>query len=89
MNVSLQDEHNIGWKLAHIIRGKLRADAIGTYVSERSKVAAVQPNRCKKRCRPTGVDSNYNIELLLLLAGHQNDIEIYRDIPAFYLPIHT
>jgi hypothetical protein len=40
MNVSLQDEHNIGWKLAHIIRGKLRADAIGTYVSERSKVAA-------------------------------------------------
>jgi phenol 2-monooxygenase len=35
------------------------------------------------------VDTNPNIELLLLLAGHQNGIDIYRDIPALYLPIHT
>jgi phenol 2-monooxygenase len=40
MNVSLQDGYNIGWKLAHVLRGRLRPDAIGTYVSERSKVAA-------------------------------------------------
>jgi phenol 2-monooxygenase len=40
MNVSLQDGYNIGWKLAHILRGKLRAEVIATYVSERSKVAA-------------------------------------------------
>ena len=40
MNVSLQDGYDIGWKLAHILRGKLRPDAITTYVSERYKVAA-------------------------------------------------
>ncbi|KAI5213425.1 2-polyprenyl-6-methoxyphenol hydroxylase [Aureobasidium subglaciale] len=40
MNVSLQDGYNIGWKLAYILRGKLRPEVLDTYVSERSTVAA-------------------------------------------------
>lgn len=36
------------------------------------------------RRSPSGVDFNSSIE-----AGHQNDIEIYRDIPALYLLIPT
>lgn len=40
MNVSLQDGFNIGWKLAHVLRGKLRPEILDTYVSERSRVAA-------------------------------------------------
>ncbi|KAI4756407.1 2-polyprenyl-6-methoxyphenol hydroxylase [Aureobasidium sp. EXF-3400] len=208
MNVSLQDGYNIGWKLAHVLRGRLRPDAIGTYVSERSKVAAelidfdrtltslynpthagsaaetfqdhflrsakymaglmtryegsilvnsqdsdqqsarnvhigmrfpsarvvrlsdsmhlefarvlksdgrwrivifvgdikepagkerldIVTNYLNSTGSPlmrrstSGVNLDSNIELLLLLAGHQNDIEVFRDIPALYLPIHT
>ncbi|RDW70520.1 putative phenol 2-monooxygenase [Aspergillus mulundensis] len=39
MNVSLQDGYNIGWKLAHVLRGLAPASLLETYVLEREKVA--------------------------------------------------
>ena len=40
MNVSLQDGHNIGWKLAHVLQGLAPAHTLlPTYELERSKVA--------------------------------------------------
>lgn len=40
MNVSLQDGHNIGWKLAAVLNGNAKPTLLETYVSERQKVAA-------------------------------------------------
>ncbi|CAJ2510905.1 Uu.00g065300.m01.CDS01 [Anthostomella pinea] len=40
MNVSLQDGHNIGWKLAQVLRGRAPAELMTTYVLERQKVAS-------------------------------------------------
>ena len=40
MNVSLQDGHNIGWKLAQVLRGRAPAELLSTYVLERQKVAS-------------------------------------------------
>lgn len=40
MNVSLQDGHNIGWKLGAVLRGHAQPKLLETYVSERYKVAA-------------------------------------------------
>jgi phenol 2-monooxygenase len=40
MNVSLQDGHNIGWKLGSVLSGLSPPDLLHTYVSERSKTAA-------------------------------------------------
>lgn len=40
MNVSLQDGHNIGWKLAHVLKGQASPDLLRTYELERGKVAA-------------------------------------------------
>lgn len=39
MNVSLQDGYNIGWKLAHVLKGLAPASLLETYVLERQKVA--------------------------------------------------
>ncbi|KAL3469636.1 FAD binding domain-containing protein [Aspergillus californicus] len=39
MNVSLQDGYNIGWKLAHIMKGLAPPSLLETYVLEREKVA--------------------------------------------------
>ncbi|KAL4995878.1 FAD binding domain-containing protein [Aspergillus recurvatus] len=39
MNVSLQDGYNIGWKLAHVLKGLTPASLLETYVLEREKVA--------------------------------------------------
>ncbi|KAL4907206.1 hypothetical protein BDW74DRAFT_189734 [Aspergillus multicolor] len=39
MNVSLQDGYNIGWKLAHVLKGLAPASLLETYVLEREKVA--------------------------------------------------
>ncbi len=39
MNVSLQDGHNIGWKLGMILNGLARPDLIETYVLERERTA--------------------------------------------------
>ena len=32
--------------------------------------------------------SDASIELLLILGGRQTEIDIYRDIPTLYLPLH-
>lgn len=42
MNVSLQDGHNIGWKLGMVLRGRARSPAalLETYVLERERTAA-------------------------------------------------
>jgi len=39
MNVSLQDGHNIGWKLGMVLRGLARPELIETYVLERERTA--------------------------------------------------
>ncbi|KAL4863101.1 hypothetical protein BDV12DRAFT_202428 [Aspergillus spectabilis] len=39
MNVSLQDGHNMGWKLAHVLKGLAPPSLLETYVLERQKVA--------------------------------------------------
>ncbi|KAK4195054.1 putative monooxygenase [Triangularia verruculosa] len=39
MNVSLQDGHNIGWKLGMILKGLARPDILETYVLERERTA--------------------------------------------------
>ncbi|KAL4797987.1 FAD binding domain-containing protein [Aspergillus venezuelensis] len=39
MNVSLQDGYNIGWKLAHVLKGLSSPSLLETYVLERQKVA--------------------------------------------------
>ncbi|KAK0623750.1 FAD binding domain-containing protein [Immersiella caudata] len=39
MNVSLQDGHNIGWKLGMILRGLAKPSLLETYVAEREKTA--------------------------------------------------
>ena len=39
MNVSLQDGHNIGWKLGMVLNGLARPDLIETYVLERERTA--------------------------------------------------
>jgi len=39
MNVSLQDGHNIGWKLGMILRGLARPSMVETYVLERQRTA--------------------------------------------------
>ncbi|KAL4746518.1 hypothetical protein BDW72DRAFT_207266 [Aspergillus terricola var. indicus] len=39
MNVSLQDGYNIGWKLAHVLKGLTPPSLLETYVLEREKVA--------------------------------------------------
>ncbi|KAL4918330.1 FAD binding domain-containing protein [Aspergillus aurantiobrunneus] len=39
MNVSLQDGYNMGWKLAHVLKGLAPASLLETYVLERQKVA--------------------------------------------------
>ena len=40
MNTSLQDGHNIGWKLGAILKGQAGPDLLKTYNIEREKVAA-------------------------------------------------
>jgi phenol 2-monooxygenase len=40
MNTSLQDGHNIGWKLAAILTGQASPNLLETYIIEREKVAA-------------------------------------------------
>lgn len=39
MNVSLQDGHNIGWKLGMVLSGRARPELLGTYVVERERTA--------------------------------------------------
>lgn len=39
MNVSLQDGYNMGWKLAHVLRGLAAPSLLETYVLERQKTA--------------------------------------------------
>ncbi|KAK0704358.1 FAD binding domain-containing protein [Lasiosphaeris hirsuta] len=39
MNVSLQDGHNIGWKLGMVLRGRAAPALLATYVAEREKTA--------------------------------------------------
>ncbi|KIV99271.1 uncharacterized protein PV09_09040 [Verruconis gallopava] len=39
MNLSLQDGYNMGWKLAHVLRGVCSADLLRTYNLEREKTA--------------------------------------------------
>jgi phenol 2-monooxygenase len=39
MNVSLQDGYNMGWKLAHVLKGLSPPSLLETYVLERQKVA--------------------------------------------------
>lgn len=39
MNVSMGDGFNLGWKLAAVLRGKAPEDLLGTYSTERQKVA--------------------------------------------------
>ncbi|KAK3296514.1 FAD binding domain-containing protein [Chaetomium fimeti] len=39
MNVSLQDGHNIGWKLGMVLRGLARPELVETYVLERERTA--------------------------------------------------
>ena len=39
MNVSLQDGYNIGWKLASFLKGQTVMDVLGTYVTDRQRVA--------------------------------------------------
>ncbi|KAL2127028.1 hypothetical protein VTI74DRAFT_11446 [Chaetomium olivicolor] len=39
MNVSLQDGHNIGWKLGMVLKGLARPELIETYVLERERTA--------------------------------------------------
>jgi phenol 2-monooxygenase len=40
MNVSLQDGHNIGWKLAQVLLHRAPASILSTYVPERRRVAS-------------------------------------------------
>lgn len=40
MNVSLQDGHNLGWKLAAVLNGQASPSILATYVLERQKTAA-------------------------------------------------
>ncbi|MDO5684440.1 MAG: FAD-dependent monooxygenase, partial [Propionibacteriaceae bacterium] len=39
MNVSMQDGYNLGWKLAHVVRGRSAPDLLATYADERMPVA--------------------------------------------------
>ncbi len=39
MNVSMQDAFNLGWKLAHVLRGQCAPDFLHTYSAERQAVA--------------------------------------------------
>ncbi len=40
MNTGIQDAFNLGWKLAGVLRGELRADILESYTSERHPIAA-------------------------------------------------
>jgi phenol 2-monooxygenase len=40
MNVSSQDGHNLGWKLAAVLKGQASPELLKTYNSERERVAA-------------------------------------------------
>ena len=39
MNVSMQDAFNLGWKLAAVLRGRMRAELLHTYSAERQAIA--------------------------------------------------
>ncbi|KAJ5355556.1 uncharacterized protein N7496_012768 [Penicillium cataractarum] len=39
MNVSMQDTYNLGWKLAHVVKGLSKLTILSTYESERRDVA--------------------------------------------------
>ncbi|KAJ5674938.1 uncharacterized protein N7477_004872 [Penicillium maclennaniae] len=39
MNVSMQDTYNLGWKLAHVIKGYSQGSILKTYESERKQIA--------------------------------------------------
>jgi 2-polyprenyl-6-methoxyphenol hydroxylase-like FAD-dependent oxidoreductase len=39
MNVSMQDAFNLGWKLAHVLRGQCAPEFLRTYSSERQAIA--------------------------------------------------
>ena len=39
MNVSIQDTHNLGWKLALVVRGIAKSSILATYESERRSIA--------------------------------------------------
>ncbi|KAF5357571.1 hypothetical protein D9757_013011 [Collybiopsis confluens] len=38
-NVSMRDSHNLGWKLAYVLRGWAKPSLLGTYETEQRKVA--------------------------------------------------
>lgn len=39
MNVSMQDTYNLGWKLAHVVKGYSNGSILKTYQSERRRTA--------------------------------------------------
>lgn len=39
MNVSMQDAFNLGWKLAHVLRGEAKPEFLHTYSAERQTIA--------------------------------------------------
>ncbi|RII41860.1 3-hydroxybenzoate 4-monooxygenase [Galactobacter valiniphilus] len=39
MNVSMQDTFNLGWKLAHVLRGQAPESLLSTYSAERQRIA--------------------------------------------------
>lgn len=53
MNTGIQDAHNLGWKLAQVLRGRADAGLLDTYEEERLPVAARTLDLTSERLRAT------------------------------------
>ncbi|MFE4452372.1 FAD-dependent monooxygenase [Streptomyces sp. NPDC056796] len=53
MNTGIQDAHNLGWKLAQVLRGRAGAALLDTYEEERLPVAARTLDLTSQRLRAT------------------------------------
>ncbi|MDQ0794639.1 FAD-dependent monooxygenase [Streptomyces sp. B1I3] len=53
MNTGIQDAHNLGWKLAQVVRGRAEPELLDTYEEERLPVAAWTLDLTSARLRAT------------------------------------
>lgn len=71
MDTSLQDSHNLGWKLASVLRGDAPEDLLDTYHAERHPVgrALLADTRAQSRPVPGGEEAVPLREVLAELVG--------------------
>lgn len=71
MNVSMQDAFNLGWKIAHVLKGLAPASILSTYTKERQVIAQ----------NLIGFDSEWSARV----AGHYNGPDADKPIEEFYV----